>query len=64
MDNVNSKQATVLSQNFNSFLRLMQEGLIVLDPSGYVVDVYEAAGKIFGTSNHNELVGRHFSDLY
>ncbi len=64
MDIINSKQARMLPQNLNSFLRLLQEGLIVLDPSGYVIDVYELAGKLFGISDHNDLLGKHFSELY
>jgi sensor histidine kinase regulating citrate/malate metabolism len=65
MRQLNSSEAIKLLKNQgNNLLQSMQEGLIVLDPSGYVVTVTEAAGKLFGMTNHNKLLGKHFSELY
>jgi PAS domain-containing protein len=64
MENSNSRQEVTLSQSLTNLLRLMQEGLIVLDSSGCIIDAYEAAGKLFGFRDHSELVGKHFSELY
>lgn len=63
MDNLKSLQSS-LPQNLINLLQLMQEGLIVLDPSGTVVFAYQAAGKFFGVADHNDLLGKHFSELY
>lgn len=53
-----------LPQNLLNLLQLMQEGLIVLDPSGVVVFAYQSAGRLFGVADHNDLLGKHFSELY
>jgi PAS domain-containing protein len=53
-----------LPQNLINLLQLMQEGLIVLDPSGVVVFAYQAADKLSGVADHNDLLGKHFSELY
>lgn len=53
-----------LPQNLIHLLQLMQEGLIVLDPSGIIVFTCQAAGKVFGVADHNVLLGKHFSELY
>jgi PAS domain-containing protein len=63
MDHSKSLQSA-LPQNLVNLLQLMQEGLIVLDPSGIVVFSYQAAGKLFGVTDHNDLLGKHFSELY
>jgi hypothetical protein len=53
-----------LPQNLVNLLHLLQEGLIVLDPSGVVVFAYQATGNSFGVADHNDLLGKHFSELY
>lgn len=53
-----------LTQSLRDLMKLLQEGLIVLDPSGHIVDVYETAGKAFGIADHTDLIGKHFSELY
>lgn len=53
-----------LPQNLINLLQLMQEGLIVLDASGVVVFAYQAATKLVGIADHNDLLGKHFSELY
>lgn len=53
-----------LTQPLSNFLKLLQEGLIVLDPSGYIIEAYQAAGKHFGIPDHTDLIGKHFSELY
>lgn len=53
-----------LPRNLVNLLQLMQEGLIVLDTSGVVVFAYQAAGKFFDVTDHNDLLGKHFSELY
>jgi len=63
MDHSKSHQAS-LPQNLINLLQLLQEGLIVLDPSGVVVFAYQAAGHFFGVADHNDLLGKHFSELY
>lgn len=59
-----NQHSTPLTQPLTDLLKLLQEGLIVLDPSGYIIDAYEAAGKLFGTTDHTDLLGKHFSELY
>ena len=53
-----------LPKNLVNLLQLMQEGLIVLDTSGVVVFASQAASKLFGIADHNDLLGKHFSELY
>lgn len=65
MDNIKSKHTVTLDANFsNGLLRVMQEGLIVLNSSGYVIAAYKTAGKFFGGLDHHQLLGKHFSELY
>lgn|GEM_PF-4558396 len=65
MNYLKSKQAAKfkLPKSRNYLLQLMQEGLIVLDPAGYVTYVYDAAEDFFGVRNHKSLIGKHFSEL-
>ena len=63
MNSVTSIQSS-LPQNLINLLQLMQEGLIVLDASGTIVFAYQTAGKLIGVVDHNDLIGKHFSELY
>lgn len=58
------KLQPALPHNLVQLLHLMQEGLIVLDTSGVVVFAYQSAEKLFGLADHDELIGKHFSELY
>lgn len=51
------------SRDPRSLLYLMQEGLIVLDSTGFIVFAYEIVAELFGI-DHAQLIGRHFSELY
>lgn len=63
MDHSKSLQSS-LPQNLINLLQLMQDGLIVLDPSGTVVFAYQTAENLFQVADHNDLLGKHFSELY
>ena len=57
------KELKLLAHALSTVLRLSQDGLVIGDLDGYIVEVNEAILKINGSTSKEDFVGKHVTDF-